>query len=148
MPASAALGLAGLLALLAGADLLTRGGVGLATRLGVPPTVVGLTVVAFGTSAPELATTLVATLRGQRELAVGNLLGSFVHDIAFVLGATVLVAASGVPVEAGLLRIDLPVMTLAALACAPAFLSAGRLTRAEGAAFVTAYLAYLVIART
>ena len=119
--------------------------------LGVSEALIGLTIVAVGTSAPELVTTIVSTLRGQRDIAIGNLVGSSTYNIVLILGVTLLVSAADVPIEPMLVRVDIPVMVAAAVACVPVFLSSQRMVRPEGGLFVLAYLvyfAYLVIART
>ncbi|MFR9775032.1 calcium/sodium antiporter [Micromonospora sp. MS34] len=134
-----------------GADWLVHGATGVARQLGVSDAVLGLTVVAVGTSAPELVTTLVATFRNHRDLAVGNLVGSSFYNIALILGTTAVAAPGGLRLPAPLVRVDLSVMTGVVLACMPVFLRGRRLTRVEGALLVLAYsgyLAYLVLART
>jgi len=135
--------LGGIAIIVAGADLFVDGAVALARLWRVSDAFIGLTVVAIGTSSPELVTTLVSSLRGPRDIAIGNLLGSSVYNIFFILGATCLFPASGIPVAAELIRIDIPVMVVVVLLCAPIFLTGRAITRAEGAAFVLAYAAYL-----
>jgi cation:H+ antiporter len=124
-----------------GADWLVRGAVDLARRLDVSEALIGLTIVAVGTSAPELVTTAIGTLRRQRDIAIGNLVGSSAYNILGVLGVTGCVAP--LAVDAALLRIDLPVMTAVALVCLPVFVSGRRISRPEGALFVAAYVVYL-----
>ncbi|GLI28250.1 sodium:calcium antiporter [Agromyces rhizosphaerae] len=141
----------GLAVILVGADWLVSGAVDIATALGVSEAVIGLTIVALGTSAPELATAVVALIRGVRDLAIGNLLGSSIYNLALVLGLTVVVSPAPIGIEPEIIRVDLPVMVATAVACIPVFVSGNRIRRLEGAAFVTAYfvyLAYLLIART
>ena len=143
--------LGGIVVIVVGAHWLVTGAVGLAQVWGVSDAFIGLTIVAIGTSSPELVTTVLSTLRNERDIAVGNLLGSSVYNIAFILGVTCLVPASGVAVSQELLRVDLPVMALVALICTPVFLSGRAVTRLEGGAFVVSYLAYLfylIAART
>lgn len=135
--------LGGIAIIVVGADWLVAGASALARMLGVSDALIGLTVVAIGTSSPELATTVVATVRKSRDIAVGNLLGSSVYNILFVLGATCLVPSSGVAVERALVRVDIPVMAAVTLLCVPVFVSGRRVTRVEGALFVAAYVAYL-----
>lgn len=133
------------------ADWLVTGAVGLARSFGVTESFIGLTIIAIGTSAPELVTTIVSTLRKQRDIAVGNLLGSSVYNVLLILGVTVMVAPGGLQVEPELVRIDIPLMALAALACVPIFLTGRRMSRLEGALFVAAYagyLSYLILTRT
>ncbi|MGB3484409.1 MAG: calcium/sodium antiporter [Mycobacterium sp.] len=135
--------LVGIAIVVIGADWLVDGAVGIAGEFGVSDAFIGLTVVAIGTSAPELVTTVVATLRGQRDIALGNLLGSSIYNIVLILGVTVLVPAGGLHLGPDLVRIDIPVMVVVVLLCIPVFVTGRRVTRAEGASMVAAYLAYL-----
>ncbi|CAJ1502429.1 calcium/sodium antiporter [[Mycobacterium] burgundiense] len=135
--------LVGIVVVVIGADWLVRGAVGVAQDFGVSDAFIGLTVVAIGTSAPELATTLVATFRGERDIAIGNLLGSSVYNILLILGVTVLGAGRALQLDPTLVRIDIPVMALVALVCIPIFLTGRRVSRLEGGAMVAAYLGYL-----
>ena len=116
----------------------------IAVALGMPDLIIGLTVVALGTSAPEIATTLIAAARGQRQLAVGNAVGSNIFNILLVLGATGIFAPDGIAVSDDALRLDLPVLVAAALACLPIVAWDHTLDRWEGAAFVAFYLAYVI----
>lgn len=134
---------AGIALTILGADWLVDGSVGLARSFGVSDAVIGLTIVAIGTSAPELVTAIVSSIKGERDIAVGNLIGSNVYNVALILGATVLAAPGTVPVASDLVRIDLPVMFLVMLVCVPVFVSRGRVSRLEGGIFVSAYLSYL-----
>jgi cation:H+ antiporter len=126
-----------------GAELLVNGAVASATTLGVSDAIVGLTIVAIGTSAPELVTTIVSTLRGDRDLAVGNLIGSSIYNIVAVLGLTVLVAPHGVPVPDVVLAADLGLLVAVTAAAVPVFLSGSRISRTEGGIFVAGYIVYL-----
>lgn len=135
--------LVGIVVVVIGADWLVRGAVGVAQDFGVSDAFIGLTVVAIGTSAPELATTLVATFRGERDIAIGNLLGSSVYNILLILGVTVIGAGRALQLDPTLVRIDIPVMALVALVCIPIFLTGRRVSRLEGGAMVAAYLGYL-----
>jgi cation:H+ antiporter len=101
-------------------------------------------VIAIGTSAPELVTTLTSTLRGDRDIAVGNLMGSTVYNVALILGITVLAAPGGLEVPRDVIAADLLVLAVAAVITAPVLLSGHRISRFEGGAFVAAYLGYLV----
>ena len=136
--------LAGIVVIVVGAELLVEGAVDAASSLGVSDAVIGLTVIAIGTSAPELVTTIVSTVRGDRDIALGNLLGSSVYNIALVLGVTVLAAPGDVEVPAEVLEADLLLLVAVALATVPTFLSGRRISRVEGGAFVVAYVGYLV----
>jgi len=133
---------AGLALLVAGARLLVQAATAIAGALGLSDLVIGLTVVAVGTSLPEIATSLLSSLRGQRDLAVGNIVGSNIFNLLLVLGGTALVASDGIPVAATALRFDLPVMTAVAVACLPIFFVGHCIRRWEGALFVGYYLAY------
>jgi len=138
-----ALLLLGLVVIVAAADWFVDGTVALARLWGVSDAFIGLTVVAIGTSSPELVTAVLSSFRGQRDIAIGNLLGSSVYNIVFILGATCLFPADGVAVAAELVEVDIPVMAAVALLCAPVFLSGSVVSRREGGIFVIAYLAYL-----
>ncbi|QQQ80629.1 calcium/sodium antiporter [Saccharothrix sp. 6-C] len=132
----------GLAVIVVGAEFLVDGAVRIARVWGASDTFVGLTVVAIGTSAPELVTTIVSTVRGDRSLALGNLLGSSVFNIALILGPTVLAAPGTVPVPDDVLALDMVLMVATALVCVPAFFTRRQLSRWEGAAFVATYVAY------
>src|SRR5262245_30842683 len=134
-----------------GAELLVNGAVSIADSLGISEAIVGLTIVAIGTTAPEFVTTVVSTLRGERELAIGNLVGSSIYNICAILGLTVVVASGGVPVPDEVLAADLALLVGATAAAVPVFLSGRRISRLEGGLFVAGYLVYLVwllVART
>lgn len=135
--------LAGIVIVVVGADLLVGAAEDLARSLGVSDAVIGLTVVAIGTSAPELVTMIVATVRDERDIAIGNILGSSTYNVVAILGLTALVPSGGIEVEERLASVDIPVMVLAALACIPVFVSGRRVSRHEGALFVGSYLLYL-----
>ena len=138
-----ALGAAGLALLIVGARWIVDGAVAMATALGVPEIVVGLTIVAVGTSLPEIATSVAAGLRGHRDIAVGNVVGSCIFNILMVLGATAAVAPVPVRVSPDLLAVDLPLMVAAALACFPILYTGQRVDRREGALLLALYVAYL-----
>jgi cation:H+ antiporter len=135
--------LGGIVVVVLGAELLVDGAVGMARGFGVSDALIGLTVVAVGTSAPELVTTVVSTIRGDRDVAIGNLMGSSIFNILLILGITVLVPAHGLVLPDSLVRIDIPVMVAVALICVPIFISGRRVSRGEGGAMVAAYLVYL-----
>lgn len=141
----------GLGLLVLGARWLVDGSSALARLAGVSELVVGLTIVAGGTSLPELATSVVAALRGQRDIAVGNVVGSNVFNLLAVLGASALAATPGVAVAPSALAVDLPVMVAVALVCLPVFFTGGEISRAEGAFFLGCYglyVAHMVLAAT
>lgn len=142
--------LGGIVLVILGADWLVTGAVDIASELGVSDALIGLTIVAVGTSAPELVTTVVATLRGQASMAVGNLIGSSVYNIVFILGATVLVAPDAIPVPDEVLRVDMPVLVVVSLLVVLMFRTGRRMSRWEGlllVAFYAVYLTYLLLAR-
>lgn len=126
-----------------GADWLVGGAVNIARSLGATETLIGLTIVAMGTSAPELATTLVATYRNDRDVAVGNLLGSSIYNILVVLAITCMITPGGLPVEEELMLFDVPLMAMVAFGAVPIFLTGRKISRWEGALGVGLYLAYL-----
>lgn len=138
----------GIAVVILGAEWLVGGAVGIARGFGVSDALIGLTVVAMGTSAPELVTTIVSTVRGERDIAVGNLLGSSVYNILLILGITCLVPANGLELTRNLVWIDIPIMVAASLVCIPIFISGRRVHRPEAAAMIAAYLGYLVFLLT
>lgn len=134
---------AGLALLVLGADWLVSGSVRLARLLGLSETMIGLTIVAMGTSAPEFVTTVVSTIKGERDVAVGNLLGSSIYNILVILGLTCLASPGGVEVERRLVLFDVPLMVGVAFACIPVFVSGRRISRLEGGTAVALYVAYM-----
>ncbi|WP_310358461.1 calcium/sodium antiporter [Pseudomonas brassicacearum] len=132
----------GLAMLIFAGHLLLGAAVEVATDLGLSERVIGLTIVAISTSLPELATSLIAALRGQRDIAVGNVIGSNLFNLLGVLGVTALVAPTPLSVSPNALDFDLPVMLGVAVLCLPVFYSGYRVTRAEGLLFLGLYLAY------
>jgi len=136
------------LLVLVGLGLLVGGSYGLvasaseiARGLGVSELVIGLTIVAVGTSAPELFTSVVAAVRGQPDLAVGNVLGSNVFNVLGILGLTCLVTPQAVSPQ--ILAFDVPVMVGASVACVPIMLSGARISRAEGVLLLCGYAVYV-----
>ncbi|GAA5505940.1 calcium/sodium antiporter [Novipirellula caenicola] len=134
--------LIGLVALVFGADLLVDSATVIARQLGVSDMVIGLTIVAAGTSLPELATSIVAAMRGQRDIAVGNIVGSNVFNLMMVLATAAVLGADGVPVADAVLWFDLLVMFWVAILCWPIFLSHAVVSRAEGAVMLMLFLIY------
>jgi cation:H+ antiporter len=133
---------AGLALLVLGSRWLVAAAIAFAQKLGISELVVGLTIVAAGTSLPEVATSIIAALKGQRDIAVGNVVGSNIFNILAVLGLTALFAPGDVPVAASALRFDIPIMLAVAFACLPVMFNGYRIERWEGALFFTFYLAY------
>jgi cation:H+ antiporter len=138
-----ALTVAGLLLLVIGARWLVAGAVAIATMLGVSELIIGLTIMAVATSLPEVATSVVASLRGERDLAVGNVVGSSIFNILLVVGLAGLVAPAGIRVSPAVLRFDIPVMLAVALACLPIFATGHVIARWEGGLFFGYYVAYM-----
>jgi cation:H+ antiporter len=136
--------IAGMGVTVVGADWMVNGAIDIARALDISDAVIGLTIVAIGTSFPELATTIVATIRNERDVAVGNLLGSSVYNILVILGIICMVSPGGLPVDTQLLLFDIPMMTGVALACVPVFLTGKRISRAEGGLGVAIYLTYML----
>ncbi len=141
-PKSLAMIVLGLAMLIFAGHLLLGAAVEVATDLGLSERVIGLTIVAVSTSLPELATSLIAALRGQRDIAVGNVIGSNLFNLLGVLGVTALAAPTPLSVSPNALDFDLPVMLGVAVLCLPVFYSGYRVTRAEGLLFLGLYLAY------
>ncbi|MFT5370327.1 MAG: cation:H+ antiporter [Candidatus Latescibacterota bacterium] len=141
--------LGGLLVLIVGADLMVRGSVKLAAAAGVSGLTIGLTVVAFGTSAPELAVSVRAALSGQVGIAVGNVVGSNIFNLLGVLG----LAGAIAPIEISqqTLWVDLPIMLAVTVVCLPVFFTGRIIARWEGVLFLgyyVGYTAFLVLAAT
>jgi cation:H+ antiporter len=141
----------GIAVMVGGARLLVDGATALARALGVSELVIGLTVVAVGTSLPELATSVVAAMRGERDIAVGNVVGSNLFNILSVLGLSAALLPQGIPVAEAAIRLDMPIMIGVAIACLPIFFTGYRIERWEGflfLAYYAAYIAYLALAAT
>lgn len=154
LPVQLALIAAGLALLVLGSDWLVSAAVFFAQSLGVSDLVIGLTIVAAGTSMPEVATSIMAALKGERDIAVGNVVGSCTFNLLGCLGlsgvlAGLLPGSPGLTVAPSLLALDIWVMLAVALACLPIFLSGREIARWEGAVFLgyyVAYMAYVVLA--
>jgi cation:H+ antiporter len=132
----------GLALLVAGADLLVKGAARIAAVAGIAPLVIGLTVVAFGTSAPELAVTVAATARGEPDIALGNVVGSNITNVLLILGLSALV--SPLVVRRRLVRLDVPILILATVAVL-IVASDGVIGRGQGGALLAAGVAYVVL---
>ncbi|MDP1570053.1 MAG: calcium/sodium antiporter [Vicinamibacterales bacterium] len=133
--------IAGLVLLVAGSRWLVDGATTIARGFGVDDLVIGLTIVAAGTSLPELATSVMASLRGQRDIAVGNVVGSNIFNLLGILGVAGL-AGGGIPVSLAAQTFDLPIMTAVAVACLPVFFTGRTIARWEGLVFLGYYVAY------
>lgn len=132
----------GLGLLVIGSRWLVDGAVQLASALGMSDLIVGLTIVAAGTSLPEVATSVIASLRGERDIAVGNVVGSSIFNILAVLGLSSLVSRDGISVAPSMVAFDIPVAITVAVACLPIFFTGHLIARWEGALFLAYYLAY------
>ncbi len=132
----------GLALLVIGSQWLVNGAVSIAHILGVSDLVIGLTVVAVGTSLPEIATSMVASFRGETDIAVGNVVGSNLFNILSVIGLSALVAPDGVLVAIDALTFDIPVMIAVAIVCLPVFFTGYLISRWEGFVFLVYYVTY------
>lgn len=133
----------GLIFCISGAELMVDKAVALARILGVSELIIGLTIVSIGTSLPEVATSIVATIRGQRDIAIGNVVGSCIFNILGVIGVAGLLAPAGITVAPSVLRFDLPVAFAASIACLPIFFTDYKISRWEGFLFLFYYVAYI-----
>ena len=134
----------GVALLVIGSQLLVTGAVNIATDLGVSSLVIGLTVVAIGTSLPELATSIVAIVKGQTDMAVGNVVGSNIFNIGLVLGVPAMIFGEGLPVMESAMAIDAPLMLGAAVALLPIAFTGFKVARWEGGLFLSLYTAYII----
>ncbi len=131
-----------------GTRWMVQSAVQIAHTLGVGELIIGLTIVAVGTSLPEMATSLIAALRRQRDIAVGNIVGSCLFNLLLVLGAAGVLSPQGLPVPEQARWADLPIMLAAAAVCLPIFFTGQRIARGEGfllVGYYGAYTAYLVL---
>jgi cation:H+ antiporter len=133
---------AGLALLVLGSRWLVEGAIAVARAFGVSELVIGLTIIAAGTSLPEVATSVMASIRGERDIAVGNVVGSNIFNILSVLGLSSIVSPDGIRVAPAVLDFDLPVMIAVAIGCLPIFFTGYRIGRREGALFLGYYIAY------
>jgi len=133
----------GLVLLVLGSRLLVDAAIAFAAAAGISDVVIGLTIVAAGTSLPEVVTSVVASLRGERDIAVGNVVGSNIFNLLCVLGAAGIVSPAGLAVSPEVLRIDFPVMLLASAVCLPICFTRFTIDRWEGMVLLGAYAAYL-----
>lgn len=144
----AGLVIVGLVALIVGSKWLVDSAVFIARHFGISELIIGLTIVSIGTSLPEIATSIMAALKGERDIAVGNIVGSNTFNILTVLGIASAVSPAGINVAADALRFDIPFMVAIALACWPLLADGHKVTRLNGIfmlAFYGAYVAYLIL---
>jgi cation:H+ antiporter len=150
LPAQVGLIVVGLAALVVGSEWLVTASVAFAKALGVSDIVIGLTIVAAGTSMPEVAASITAAVKGERDIAVGNVVGSNTFNILGCLGLSSLVSGgAGLVVPPSVLAFDIWVMLAVAVACLPVFMTGREIARWEGGVFLAyyaAYVAYLILA--
>jgi len=132
----------GLILLVLGSRWLVESAVSFAKYMGVSELIVGLTIVAAGTSLPEVVTSIIAAIRGERDIAVGNVVGSNIFNILGVLGLSSIIAPTGIQISTALIGFDIPVMIAVALACIPIFFTGSVISRKEGILFLGYYIAY------
>lgn len=130
----------GLIAMIAGSKLLLQGSVAIAKSVGVSDEVIGLTLIAAGTSLPELVTSIVAARRGHSDIAIGNVVGSNIFNILGILGISGLILP--LKVSEHMVGIDCPVMFVISLVCLPIMRTGFTITRLEGGVLLAAYLFY------
>ncbi len=129
--------------LVLGSQWLVGSATEIARKIGVSDLIIGLTIVAAGTSLPELATSVVAAIKGERDIAVGNVVGSNIFNILTVLAICAIVSPTGgVKVSDAVLYFDLPIMIAIAVACLPIFFTGNKIARWEGCLFLSYYIAY------
>jgi cation:H+ antiporter len=133
----------GIAGLVAGSDRLVFGAVYIAREFGVSELIIGLTIVSLGTSLPEVATSVLAALKGERDIAVGNVVGSNIFNIVTVLGISSIVSPAGIAVAKEALDFDMLVMIAVALAALPIFFYGYRIGRVSGFFFLIFYAAYI-----
>ncbi len=133
----------GLATLVLGASYLIDAATGIARALGVSDLIIGLTVVAVGTSLPELATSAIATFRKERDIAIGNVVGSSIFNILGILGLSAVVTPGGLTVAPAISTFDLPIMVAVAFSCLPVFFTGFSIARWEGLLFLASYVAYV-----
>ena len=146
---NSAMAVGGLGLLIAGSNWFLDGAVDIARSAGLSEAIIGLTIVAAGTSMPEVVTSVMAAIRGEREIAVGNVVGSNIFNILGVLGISAMFASGGLDISPSMIRFDIPVMIVVALACLPIFFTGGVISRGEGAllfGYYITYTLYLILA--
>lgn len=134
----------GITMLILGSDLMVNNAIIIAKVLGMSTLLISLTIVAIGTSLPEIATSVIAAIRGEGDIAVGNIIGSNLFNILLVLGLSATLAPTGIGLDQQAINFDIPVMFGVAVLCLPFFLSKGELSRKEGAIFLAYYVVYTI----
>jgi cation:H+ antiporter len=135
--------IAGLIAVMVGAKYLVESATIIARHLGVSEAMIGLSIVAIGTSLPELATTVAAAIKGEREIALGNIIGSNIFNILAILGLTGLIIP--IPVDTRFMSFDVPVMICATLLILVLIYVRGEISRIAGGLMILAYIGYIAI---
>ncbi|KOR27411.1 sodium:calcium antiporter, partial [Achromatium sp. WMS2] len=131
----------GMILLIAGADSLVRGASKIASLMGISPLVIGLTVVSFGTSAPEMVVSVISSTSGQSDIAIGNVLGSNIFNVLFILGLSAIILPLGVSQH--IVKLDIPVMIISAILLF--FISSdGTISRIDGIILFSGMIAYTV----
>ncbi|MDR9364999.1 MAG: calcium/sodium antiporter [Balneolaceae bacterium] len=133
---------AGLAMLIFGSRWFVNSAVTFAEKIGISELIIGLTIVAAGTSMPEVVTSIIAALRGERDIAVGNIVGSNIFNILAVLGISSVLAPAGLPVSEAAIGLEIPLLIAVSVACLPIFFTGGTINRWEGALFLGYYIAY------
>jgi cation:H+ antiporter len=139
----------GLFLLVLGSRWLVNGAASFAQYIGISELVIGLTIVAAGTSLPEVVTSVIGAIRGERDIAVGNVIGSNLFNLMGVLGIAGIIAPAGIDVPAAVVGFDVPVMIAVAFACLPIFFTGGVISKKEGAlllGYYVVYTLYLILA--
>jgi cation:H+ antiporter len=134
----------GLISLIGGSQCVLHSAVHFAKSLGMSELVIGLTIVAMGTSLPEIATSLIAAKRGESDLSVGNIVGSNILNVFAILGASSVVSGTGLSVPAEANQFDIPLMILVSSACVPLFWTHGKITRLDSFILISGYILYTV----
>ena len=133
----------GALTLVVGSQMLVNSAITIARAFAVDELIIGLTVIALGTSLPELATSVMASIRGERDIAVGNVIGSNIFNILVVLGLTSVVSEDGINIIPSAMTFDMPVMLAVAVMCLPIFFTDNEVSRREGSLLLIYYLLYV-----
>ena len=137
--------ISGILLLSLGSNTLVNGSQSLASLLGVNEIIIGLTIVATGTSLPELVTSIIAAFKGKTDLAIGNVIGSNLLNQLLILGScSIFSGLKGLTIDQTLIKVDLPFMVLTTFACLPIFWSKGKITRIEGFILLDLYIFYII----
>ncbi len=133
----------GVILLIVGSRLMVDSSVTIARMLGISELIIGLTVVAIGTSMPEIVTSVIAGKKGEADIAVGNVVGSNIFNIFSVLGLTSIVSGEGIAITPAAIYFDFPVLLAVSIACFPIFFTGHRISRWEGVVFLFYYILYL-----